>query len=68
VEREEEMIRRLAPVDPKSAEAGAETPAAGDEATQSEPAPVPAWRRTAMAELTALAAADSDDLTPRRRR
>jgi hypothetical protein len=48
--------------------------AADGEASEGEAAeapkehkPEPAWRRTAMAELTALAT-DSDDLTPRRRR
>jgi chromosome segregation ATPase len=69
VEREAALVRHLAPVDP---EPPASADASGDEvldddAAAAEPAPIPAWRRTAMAELTALAA-DSDDLTPRRRR
>jgi hypothetical protein len=69
VEREAELVRHLAPVDPEPHDAGSDP---ADEASDGETAdaaskPVPAWRRTAMAELTALAA-DSDDLTPRRRR
>ena len=44
----------------------------GERRAEAEPEPErtpesQAWRRTAMAELTALAG-DSDDLTPRRRR
>jgi len=76
VEREAAMVRHRAPVDPEPTGAGPGLDAGhsdenGDltsgEAPSEEPAAVPAWRRTAMAELTALAA-DSDDLTPRRRR
>ena len=71
LEREEALVRQVVPDDPHpatadtdaDADAGAEAGSAKPE-TPSEP---PAWRRTAMAELTALAA-DSDDLTPRRRR
>ncbi|MDQ1479242.1 MAG: hypothetical protein QOI44_103 [Actinomycetota bacterium] len=70
VEREAALLRRISPGDPPATEAEPEVTsgeATGDEETDTEAAPVPAWRRTAMAELTALAA-DSDDLTPRRRR
>jgi chromosome segregation ATPase len=78
VEREAALLRHLGPVDPEPAEVEPEVtsgdattdaitdPITGD-APDGEAQPVPAWRRTAMAELTALAA-DSDDLTPRRRR
>jgi hypothetical protein len=70
VEREVELVRHL--VDPEPHEGGSATATPDDEASNGDEAaaeskPVPAWRRTAMAELTALAA-DSDDLTPRRRR
>jgi chromosome segregation ATPase len=76
VEREAALLRHLAPVDPEPTGVGPDLDAdhsdpnsdlASPEVPGDEPAPVPAWRRTAMAELTALAA-DSDDLTPRRRR
>lgn len=74
VEREAAMMRHVAPLDPEPAGAEADVPdaevsaeAASREAPNGEPAAVPAWRRTAMAELTALAS-DSDDLTPRRHR
>jgi len=70
VDLEASMIRGLEPVDPPEvAENGN-----GAEGADPESGPAPekspetqAWRRTAMAELTALAG-DSDDLTPRRRR
>jgi len=72
VEREAALVRHVAPADP---EPPASVDAPDDDILDddilddaaAEPAPIPAWRRTAMAELTALAA-DSDDLTPRRRR
>ncbi|MDQ1509222.1 MAG: hypothetical protein QOG50_1066 [Actinomycetota bacterium] len=76
VEREAALLRHLAPADPEPTGAGADLEAdssdpdgelANGEVSGEEPAALPAWRRTAMAELTALAA-DSDDLTPRRRR
>jgi chromosome segregation ATPase len=70
VEREAALLRRVSPGDPAATEAEPEVTsdeATADDASDTEAAPVPAWRRTAMAELTALAA-DSDDLTPRRRR
>ena len=76
VEREAALLRHLAPVDPEPTGAGSDLEAdsfdpdgelANGEVPGEEPAALPAWRRTAMAELTALAA-DSDDLTPRRRR
>jgi hypothetical protein len=64
VEREAAMVRGLEPADPPAptAERGD-----GGEPDPEKPAETQAWRRTAMAELTALAG-DSDDLTPRRRR
>ena len=54
------------PTDPTPAadEDGDAEAGPGEPAAAKEP---PAWRRTAIAELTALAA-DSDDLTPHRRR
>ena len=73
VEREAAHLRHLAPVDPEPVAAvtpgidGPDGEAGTDDAPDPETAAVPAWRRTAMAELTALAA-DSDDLTPHRRR
>jgi len=70
VEREAELVRHLVDPEPHDGESGseaAEDAAADDDTAAEESKPVPAWRRTAMAELTALAA-DSDDLTPRRRR
>ena len=69
IEREEALVRHLMPVDPEPTHAGesAEDEAVEGDAAERDSAPIPAWRRTAMAELTALAA-DSDDLTPRRRR
>ena len=60
VELEASLIRELEPV--PAPEAVAEGEPEPERPTES-----PAWRRTAMAELTALAA-DSDDLTPNRRR
>jgi hypothetical protein len=63
VEREAALVREIAPVDPEPATAAAdETDQVPDDES---PAEIPTWRRTAMAELTALA---SDDITPRRRR
>ena len=61
VEREAALIRHVAPADPE--------PQAGDEEPDADgtPAEPETWRRTAMAEFSALAAG-SDDLTPRRRR
>ena len=63
VELEASLLRGLEPAphadDAAEADAAAEAP--------KERKPQPAWRRTAMAELTALAT-DTDDLTPRRRR
>jgi chromosome segregation ATPase len=73
VEREAALVRGAGPAAPVPVDAeAAGAVLEGEEAVEgetpeTEPAPVPAWRRTAMAELTALAA-DSDDLTPRRRR
>ena len=70
VEREAELVRHLVDPEPHDGESGseaAEDGTADGETAAAESKPVPAWRRTAMAELTALAA-DSDDLTPRRRR
>jgi hypothetical protein len=68
VEREAALLRRIAPDDPEAPETEVKSDeATADETPETDAAPVPAWRRTAMAELTALAA-DSDDLTPRRRR
>jgi chromosome segregation ATPase len=70
VEREAALLRHLESGDAPATEAEPEVTsgeATTDETSETEAAPVPAWRRTAMAELTALAA-DSDDLTPRRRR
>jgi hypothetical protein len=72
VDLEASLVRELAPVEAAEGEEGeinsngvaAET----DEGeAPRERKPEPAWRRTAMAELTALAT-DTDDLTPRRRR
>jgi hypothetical protein len=72
VEREAALVRHVAPADPEPS--AVDVPDDDvldddvlDDDAAAEPAPIPAWRRTAMAELTALAA-DSDDLTPRRRR
>jgi hypothetical protein len=75
VDLEASLIRELSPIDPDPDD-GEVTPDAdesegGEAADTGEAAkerkPEPAWRRTAMAELTALAT-DTDDLTPRRRR
>ena len=63
VELEASLLRGLEPAPPADDAAEAEAAAAAPK----EHKPQPAWRRTAMAELTALAT-DSDDLTPRRRR
>ncbi|HTK15291.1 MAG TPA: hypothetical protein VL769_02775 [Acidimicrobiia bacterium] len=68
VEREAALLRHLESPEPAATEAEPEVTSGEETADETtETAPVPAWRRTAMAELTALAA-DSDDLTPRRRR
>jgi hypothetical protein len=68
VEREAALVRHVVPADPEPpASVDAPDDDVLDDDPAAEPAPIPAWRRTAMAELTALAA-DSDDLTPRRRR
>jgi hypothetical protein len=61
VELEASLVRGLEPVEP------AENEAAAAAAKPEHTAESQAWRRTAMAELTALAG-DSDDLTPNRRR
>jgi chromosome segregation ATPase len=74
VDLEASLVRELAPSDPLPDEVeangdGGESEAAdaGDDGEAAkERKPEPAWRRTAMAELTALAT--DDDLTPRRRR
>jgi chromosome segregation ATPase len=72
VDLEASLVRGLGPVEPADVEDG-ETSGNGavagaDESDAAgERKPEPAWRRTAMAELTALAT-DTDDLTPRRRR
>ena len=68
VELEASLIRGLEPLDPEPAAAPeAPTADAPAESAPERPAETETWRRTAMAELTALAT-DSDDLTPRRRR
>lgn len=61
VEREAALVREILPADPEPAASDADET---DPDTQSRAEP-PARRRTAMAELTALAL---DDITPRRRR
>jgi len=67
IELEASLVRGLEPPQP-SGQAGADADSEAGEAAEApkERKPEPAWRRTAMAELTALAA--DDDLTPRRRR
>jgi hypothetical protein len=69
IELEASLLRGLEPVaNGNRDEASNGEEAEGDAAeAPKEHKPEPAWRRTAMAELTALAT-DSDDLTPRRRR
>ena len=62
VEREAALIRQVVPVDPEREEADPDA-----QVPEGEAPAEPGWRRTAMAEFSALAA-DSDDLTPRRRR
>jgi hypothetical protein len=69
VELEASMVRGLEPIAPAPAAENGESDGDGSEPA-SKPNRTPesqAFRRTAMAELTALAG-DSDDLTPRRRR
>ena len=66
VDAELSLARGIEPVEPAEPEPAAAE--AEPEATKPErPPETQAWRRTAMAELTALAT-DTDDLTPRRRR
>jgi chromosome segregation ATPase len=76
VEPAEPTVRALGPeIELEASLVRGLDPSAGADEADGEPAaaapkprkPEPAWRRTAMAELTALAT-DSDDLTPRRRR
>jgi chromosome segregation ATPase len=74
VDLEASLVRELAPSDPipddveeNGDDGETEVAEAGDNGEAAkERKPEPAWRRTAMAELTALAT--DDDLTPRRRR
>jgi SWI/SNF-related matrix-associated actin-dependent regulator 1 of chromatin subfamily A len=69
IELEASLLRGLEPVANGKGDEAADGEASEGEAAEApkEHKPEPAWRRTAMAELTALAT-DSDDLTPRRRR
>jgi hypothetical protein len=70
VDLEASLVRRNEPAAQPTANGGdaeAGEDAEGSDEAPKERKPEPAWRRTAMAELTALAT-DSDDLTPRRRR
>jgi hypothetical protein len=74
IELEASLVRQLEPVaapaaaaEPESDGAGAEAGEVDAAAAVERSAETQAFRRTAMAELTALAT-DSDDLTPRRRR
>jgi hypothetical protein len=75
VDLEVSLARGIAPADVDAdagSASGAEHDADGENGSEPSAAPerspeTQAWRRTAMAELTALAG-DSDDLTPRRRR
>jgi hypothetical protein len=69
IELEASLLRGLERVPNGNRDEAADGEAPEDEGAEApkEKKPEPAWRRTAMAELTALAT-DSDDLTPRRRR
>jgi hypothetical protein len=67
VELEASLVRGLEPIEPAGEPEGSEPDAATVGAASERSVETESWRRTAMAELTALAT-DSDDLTPRRRR
>ncbi len=67
VDLEASLVRGLEPIPAPGAENGEEATEPEAETKPERNAESQAFRRTAMAELTALAG-DSDDLTPRRRR
>jgi chromosome segregation ATPase len=67
VDLEASLVRGLEPIPAPAAENGPHATEPEAEKTPERTAEAQAFRRTAMAELTALAG-DSDDLTPRRRR
>ena len=67
VELEASLVRASAQVEAAVAPETAEVADADSSAPTERSPETQAWRRTAMAELTALAT-DSDDLTPRRRK
>ena len=67
VELEASLIRGIEPIEPVEPAANGDGPETDEKPAPEKTAETQAWRRTAMAELTALAG-DSDDLTPNRRR
>ena len=67
VELEASLVRGIEPIEPVEPAANGDGPATDEKPAPEKTAETQAWRRTAMAELTALAG-DSDDLTPNRRR